>query len=321
MPKRAVSFADDIETRTFKRATTAQDDEEFDLPEGHEINRTQEEALFYICLLCIEGQEDSTVDFDGNTKITAFNMKEDLEEGHFDADGNFIFDKKEKNVKDAWLDDIDWGAIKEKAGDQWEQSNECDDIPPPVLNDVKRREIFCSLIKLLKPNQTVAKALTDLKKMNGLSAAEERKMRWAAKKAGKSIDETDGQKDMKQLSGLADELLTAGHMDAYEWTREKIEFLLRKIESSAVDTLDIFSDAPAANASTSSFTNEHISNDDDEVKWEYKESEHGVAQGPFSSSEMATKQNNGELNQQGLARKLGSGGFNPVARIDFDLYC
>lgn len=26
-------------------------------------------------------------------KITAFNVKEDLEEGHFDAAGNFIFDK------------------------------------------------------------------------------------------------------------------------------------------------------------------------------------------------------------------------------------
>ena len=42
-------------------------------------------------------------------------MKEDMEEGHFDTDGNFIFDKKTKEVSDAWLDDIDWAAIKKKA--------------------------------------------------------------------------------------------------------------------------------------------------------------------------------------------------------------
>lgn len=28
-----------------------------------------------------------------------------------------------QEIKDAWLDDIDWTTIKEKAGDHWEQSN------------------------------------------------------------------------------------------------------------------------------------------------------------------------------------------------------
>lgn len=68
----------------------------------------------------VEGQEDCGVDFDGSIKITAFNMKEDEEEGHFDETGNFIFDKKTKDVQDAWLDGIDWSLVKKKAGDQWE---------------------------------------------------------------------------------------------------------------------------------------------------------------------------------------------------------
>lgn len=33
-------------------------------------------------------------------------------------------------------------------------------------------------------------------------------------------------------------------MDVYEWTREKFEFLLKKLESSAVDSVDMFSDEP-----------------------------------------------------------------------------
>ena len=34
-------------------------------------------------------------------------MKEEMEDGHFDREGFYHF-KKESNIKDAWLDDIDW---------------------------------------------------------------------------------------------------------------------------------------------------------------------------------------------------------------------
>ncbi|VDM65496.1 unnamed protein product [Strongylus vulgaris] len=336
----------------------------------------------------VEGQEDSTLDFDGSMKITAFNMKEDMEDGHFDDAGNFIFDKKEKvsgfllqEIKDAWLDDIDWTTIKQKAGDQWEQSNDKDDddVAPPTLNDIRRKEIFSSLISRMKPNQTVAKALAELKKAKGLSAAEERKLRWKAKKEGKTMSETDSQKETQLISGLADELISAGHllywltrtrkisspryqvlrtifelhlicearknfeiliscfyslmadvgfdrlirlsfqMDVYEWTREKFEFLVKKLESTAVDSVDMFSDEPATVSSAQAAASSIM--DEEEQQWEYKDSESSEIQGPFSSSEMARRQQNGKLSSTGLARKSGAASFNPVARIDFELYC
>lgn len=34
-------------------------------------------------------------------------MQEELEEGHFDADGHFQWDKS-NDVKDNWLDNLDW---------------------------------------------------------------------------------------------------------------------------------------------------------------------------------------------------------------------
>ncbi|KAE9420014.1 hypothetical protein Angca_005694, partial [Angiostrongylus cantonensis] len=282
----------------------------------------------------VEGQEDSTLEFDGPTKITAFNMKEDMEDGHFDETGNFIFDKKEKEIKDAWLDDIDWSAVKEKAGDQWEILNvrNIKEEIPPTLNDIRRKEIFTTLISFMKPNQTVTNVLTALKKANGLTAAEERKMRWKAKKEGKLLEESDSQKNTRLISGLVDELISAGHMDAYEWTREKLEFLLKKLESTAVDSVDMFSDEPASISTPSNLVTSTIMDDEDQ-KWEYKESEAGeilviagsysyalLFQGPFSSSEMARRQQNGQLASGGLARKYGTASFNPVSRIDFDLY-
>ena len=46
----------------------------------------------------VEGQEDQTVDFDDGEKITPFNMKEEMEEGHFDKQGNYFF-KKDADIK------------------------------------------------------------------------------------------------------------------------------------------------------------------------------------------------------------------------------
>lgn len=46
------------------------------------------------------------------TKVgfTAFNMKEELEEGHFDKNGHYLW-KKEKQIRDNWLDNIDWVKV------------------------------------------------------------------------------------------------------------------------------------------------------------------------------------------------------------------
>lgn len=41
------------------------------------------------------------------TGFTAFNMKEELEEGHFDTEGHYIW-KKDNDIRDNWLDNIDW---------------------------------------------------------------------------------------------------------------------------------------------------------------------------------------------------------------------
>ena len=44
------------------------------------------------------GQEDATIDIDDGITITPFNMKEEMEEGHFDTEGMYIF-KKDKVLK------------------------------------------------------------------------------------------------------------------------------------------------------------------------------------------------------------------------------
>ncbi len=43
------------------------------------------------------GQEDATIDYDEGIQITPFNMKDELEEGHFDSEGMYIFKKEKVN--------------------------------------------------------------------------------------------------------------------------------------------------------------------------------------------------------------------------------
>lgn len=58
----------------------------------------------------IEGEEEGIPKMEGEVKLTPFNMKEEMEEGHFDADGHFQWDKN-NDVKDNWLDNLDWVKV------------------------------------------------------------------------------------------------------------------------------------------------------------------------------------------------------------------
>ncbi|CAJ0577862.1 unnamed protein product, partial [Mesorhabditis spiculigera] len=279
-------------------------DEEVD-KKKHTLDSDEEEDEDHkrMDLRKVDGQEDGTMDFEGDIKITPFNMKEDEEEGHFDESGNFICDKKEEANDPTFLKNND---------------DDLDDVLAPTLDDGRLKEIFKRLMELLKPNQTITKALSEIRKTKKLTPAEERKLRWAAKKAGKAMEENPDQGIMSELSALADELISAGHMDAYEWNREKVEFNFKKLETVAVDDLDMFADEPAP---SSSATNGQAAALDDEILWEYQDSADGKIEGPFSSQVMADRQAEGKLEAKGLARKVGASDFNPIARIDFDLYC
>ncbi|MCP9259061.1 Tumorous Enhancer of Glp-1(Gf) [Dirofilaria immitis] len=257
----------------------------------------------------IDGQEETSLEYEGNTKIMAFNMKEDLEEGHFDTDGNFIFDKKETEVKDAWLDNIDWANVKANAGNQWHQKNEEDSSVTKHLGNSELKNTYEKIASMLKSNETIERALSRLGKEKcclGLSAAEERRKRWAAKKAGKEyINEKNFA--VKELTGLADTLVSNGEMEAYQYTLEKIQHMIQELKSKAVDVLDMFSDEiPTCSVRGQGKRNDRTpGSTSNAVVWEYKLSNDENAEiiGPISSEEMLKLQGEGKFENGGWARK------------------
>ncbi|KAJ8984637.1 hypothetical protein NQ317_009865 [Molorchus minor] len=50
----------------------------------------------------IEGEEEGIARQEGEQKMTAFNMNEEMEEGHFDKDGHFIWSNGKKSGITGW---------------------------------------------------------------------------------------------------------------------------------------------------------------------------------------------------------------------------
>ena len=280
----------------------------------------------------IEGQEDATIDHEGEVKITPFNLKEEMEEGHFDSAGNY-FVKKGKEVRDEWLDAVDWQKIDKRAVEITKKENDeqFEDAP----DDVDKISTMKSVLDILKPGETVLKAL---KRLGGTSRKQSSaSMKWKAKRqkttSNEEMKEGDktGDKDLLlKLTGLADELLQAGMFSVYQDTYEKMAYQVKQMEKEKAeededDALEAaFNQGRTSNTSmsTAAETQDSISADD-ETKWQYKWENDDNAEvfGPFSSSQMLQWTNEGHFGDGVWVRKTNqSGDFYNSKRIDFDLY-
>jgi hypothetical protein len=69
------------------------------------------------------GQEGATIDCDEGIPITPFNLDEEMQEGHFDAEGNYYV-KKDEEIRDNWLDNIDWvrttSSFRDNNNNKWD---------------------------------------------------------------------------------------------------------------------------------------------------------------------------------------------------------
>lgn len=164
-------------------------------------------------------------------------MKEELEEGHFDGDGHFQW-KKQKEIKDHWLDNLDWVKIQ-KFNDDRKQKLAEDGEPETSAagggglgdsssesedegNDesLKKFDVIAAyrrILELMKPKETVQRTLQRLGKATAKISSIERFRR---KKAG-IVDENAAL--VTELTELCNKILTKmGNMNVYEETFEEI---------------------------------------------------------------------------------------------------
>ncbi|KAI6240876.1 Mitochondrial import receptor subunit TOM7-like protein [Aphelenchoides fujianensis] len=202
-----------------------------DVDKKHTLDSDEEDATVEpkkLDVKAVHGQEKETIEYDGSIKIMPFNMNEEMEEGHYDDEGNFVFDKKKEEIHDEWLDNVDWDSVKQKAGTQWHQMDEeGEESTAPKIDGVDACERV--LKYLVDDKLTVNNVLKTMNSKKNLSAAEERKQRWAAKKSGVEY-KNEHTESANELTGAVDNLVSLGHMDAYNMNKEAINGLLEEYE-------------------------------------------------------------------------------------------
>ncbi|XP_015118095.1 CD2 antigen cytoplasmic tail-binding protein 2 homolog [Diachasma alloeum] len=291
----------------------------------------------------LEGTEEGPTAAETNVGFTAFNMKEELEEGHFDKEGHYLWNK-EKEIRDNWLDHIDWIQIKPTQSAEGTNNKKNDEENGLADSDSEEEPgvmfdpipLYKQILEYLKPGETVSKALCRLGKgKQQISSAE----RWKRKKAGLSETDENSDKIMK-LTELANELLTrTGNMDIYQEAHDEIK---EKIDKSAKQShpskqeaeLDMYADdfdtkekeklVETNQAGTSSKMDEETTEPvDAEVTWELKWSleENSEIHGPHTSQQMHKWAKEGYFKNSGWVRRKGQlGSFYSAARLDFELY-
>ncbi|XP_054710883.1 CD2 antigen cytoplasmic tail-binding protein 2-like [Uloborus diversus] len=288
----------------------------------------------------LEGQEDRTIDFDGEIKITPFNMKEELEEGYFDKEGTYIFNKEEDVIKDQWLDDIDWVKVKniETSKRNLNDSDSDDELP-----EVNLFSHYSKMLTLMKPKETVQKAICRLG--GSKSGSGSASSRWKKKKENganaENSEETENKEKLALLTSLANDIIQSGDMDIYQQTYEKMQFHVNKTSSSTLNisekndeaALDMFGDdfeetvdesKPSQSGQDSSPPHSSVVDPDAEVQWEFKWENTNDAKiyGPYPTSQMFQWVTEKYFEDGVFVRQVGKTdpSFNSSKRIDFELY-
>ena len=349
MSKRKVQFAEkeseEIKeepplSRVKAHSLDSDDDEDDGGDKNDENYVLQEEDL--------EGQEDATIDYDEGIKITPFNLKEEMEEGHFDAEGNY-FEKKEEVIRDEWLDSLDWVKIKER-GDQapkdtWDSGNDesnFEDAEEPG-DEIKAMK---DILNIILPGETVLKALRRLggkdigrgKKSSSASARWQPKAKKQEVLEGSEFEDSAAAEDKQsllKLTELADFLLQRGNFGVYQDTYEKMAHKMKNLEEKQQeaeedDALEAaFKQGGGEGEDTTKETKNSDNTrteeaNDDEVYWQYKweNTKNATVYGPYSSTYMLNWNDQGCFGDGVWVRKVSEddGPFYNSKRIDFELY-
>lgn len=293
-----VAFADDDETerepdeavpgpstpfgKKFKH--TLDSDEEDDEEESEKYNIDSDD---------VEGEEDGEERQEADVKITPFNMKAELEEGHIDKSGMYIFDKKKGQVRDNWLDSLENVKVYERQNPNASEKETEDDSEPETSFDAA--QCYREILSLMQGDETVQKAIQRM-----------------GKKSKQTKDKIDKDNLMKLISS-ADSMISAGDMDIYGRTVSQLQY---KLKEATKESVDIFADEEACSSKNEVQV--------DEVSWVYKleDKEDAEIHGPFSTNQMIEWTRSGHFKQEVFVRQSSKheAPFYSCKRVDFELY-
>ncbi|CAO3591388.1 unnamed protein product [Absidia cylindrospora] len=184
-----------------------------------------------------DGDKDASAS-KGN-KLTAFNMQQEMEEGSFDAQGNYIRNNKDPEAfHDKWMEGISKKDMAKAKQAQFErdQAEKVKEATRQSSLPQTQVDVYRTLVEYLLPGESVKDALTALGKgAQGKIPVWKQKLLAKKNKNKKQPDEpvldeqqaADRQRKVEDVTGLADQLMALGHFTVYEDTFESMVRYLR----------------------------------------------------------------------------------------------
>ncbi|KAI8149198.1 hypothetical protein BJV82DRAFT_505506 [Fennellomyces sp. T-0311] len=231
-----------------KGKATAQDDDDFDMfgDAPAEPQQKKSKGKRRLDLSEIEGQElDSrdvdSEDEDGNKepKLTAFNMRQEMEEGSFDQQGNYHVNKADPQaIHDRWLEGVsrkDMARAKD-AQIKREQAEAVKEAERQANVPQTKTDVYRELVKYLKPGETVGQAIGKLSSNASTAKVPKWKQKLMEKKNRNKkqtapvseADEAERQRKVERLTELADQMMALGHFGVYDDSFEEMVVDLRR---------------------------------------------------------------------------------------------
>ncbi|EJD55099.1 hypothetical protein AURDEDRAFT_78013 [Auricularia subglabra TFB-10046 SS5] len=173
------------------------------------------------------GYDDRAMGFE----LSQFNMKTEMDEGKFQADGSYVRARDPHEMHDKWLDDADARAIKKarrahRARLKKQKELEAQEDARPASKAERERD----LVSLMRPSESVLEALQRL----GAKKKQQAKQQKKKDKDAMAIDggahhvKTPIELEIEQITELASALMVE-NVDVYSATYEE---LLRSVRRS-----------------------------------------------------------------------------------------
>ncbi|KAG0341008.1 hypothetical protein BG004_006182 [Podila humilis] len=285
--------------------------------------------------LDLSNLDEEDYDSEGNLKIEAFNMKEELEEGgEIDASGNFIRKIDPDRFHDNWLEGLSRKEIQAAREAHERKARQAQiEEKEAAASAMTETDIYLELVNILRPSESVVEALQRLGGGKKSGAKPAKKKSW--QKNSKHMDEdkppsavetvSEDEKARKEaiekLTDLCDKMMAMGHFDIYEVTYEKVVRQLRIAEMIS-DDWEVGTPVRKPGEADLSFLDEDplLSTS---ANWEYKwasppEGQSGdEVHGPFSGAEMKSWTEQGFFSQGILVRMVGDSTFEPGESVNF----
>ncbi|KAJ3370469.1 hypothetical protein GGF31_004058 [Allomyces arbusculus] len=241
-------------------------------------------------------QQEEDEDDPDAIKIVPFNMRDELEEGSFDEAGTYIKKRDENERYDAWLSglnktDIEKAAIAARAREQERQAHE-HAVASRTRIPNRDSDLLKAALGLLRPRETVARALARLNKQIERPSKRSTSSKKAAKPAAPESEVSrHAREDVDLLTEIAGQLVELGKADVYEASYEDMMADLR--DEGLVDR---------------AWTPEHPTRRKEVVAFTYAwNGGDGTEHGPFSGEEMAAWAAQGFFTNGIVVQKLVNG--------------